>query len=411
VKAEPWSDPSGQVALLFASTAAAPSIRNDRLVGAAAQLHRRTTISRAHQSMLATRYVQLCSASVSVERPIRSRHSNPATCQRRTGERRTCVKLTFAPVFRTPIPSISVVICTYALERWPHLVRSVRSVLHQTPPPHELIVVVDHNDELQQRVRDAFPTLVVRPNVGLPGLSDARNEGMRLAGGDIVAFLDDDAIALPEWLSDIGHAFLDESVLGVGGRIEPLWAVRRPAWFPPEFDWVVGCSYRGMPMEGDVIRNVLGANASFRRTVLESVGGFRTGLGRVGSDALGCEETELCIRATRRWPGRRFVFEPAAAVHHFVPSERTSLRYFVARCFAEGVSKARLTQIMGSRHGLASERRYVVRSLPKAVALSLGRFVALRDAWGAARAGIVVLGLTTTTVGYARGRLATRSSP
>jgi hypothetical protein len=359
--------------------------------------------------MLATRYVQLCSASVSVERPIRSRRSNP-DCQCRTGERRTCVKLTFVPVFRTPIPSISVVICTYALERWPNLVRSVRSVLDQSPPPHELIVVVDHNDELQQRVRDAFPTLVVRPNLGPPGLSDARNEGMRLAGGDIVAFLDDDAIALPEWLSDIGHAFLDESVLGVGGLIEPLWALRRPAWFPPEFDWVVGCSYRGMPMQGDTIRNVLGANASFRRTVLETVGGFRTGLGRVGTDGLGCEETELCIRAGRRWPQKRFLFRPGAAVQHLVPSERATPMYFLSRCFAEGISKSRVARMMGSRHGLASERHYVLWSLPTALVTSLGRFVSFRDSWGAARAGVILLGLTVTTIGYASGRLNVRGS-
>ena len=301
-------------------------------------------------------------------------------------------------------PSVSVVICTYSLDRWSNLVRSVRSALLQHPSPREVIVVVDHNELLEERAYEAFPSVVVTCNAGPAGLSSARNAGTRVARGDVVAFLDDDAVALPRWLAEVADAFRDESVLGVGGSIEPLWAVRRPAWFPPEFDWVVGCSYRGMPTDGGVIRNVLGANASFRRTVLESVGGFRTGLGRVGSDAFGCEETELCIRATRRWPGRRFLFQPAAAVHHVVPAERTRLRYFVARCFAEGVSKARLTQTIGLRHGLASERSYVVRSLPKAVLASLGRFVALRDAWGGARAGAIVLGLTTTTIGYAYGR-------
>jgi cellulose synthase/poly-beta-1,6-N-acetylglucosamine synthase-like glycosyltransferase len=319
-------------------------------------------------------------------------------------------KLTFVPVFRTPTPSVSVVICTYAVDRWPNLVRSVRSALDQSPPAHEVIVVIDHNDELEQRVREAFPSVVVGRNLGPPGLSDARNAGVRLASGDIVSFLDDDAIALSGWLADIGCAFRDESVLGVGGWIEPLWALQRPPWFPSEFDWVVGCSYRGMPMHGDTIRNVLGANASFRRTALQALGGFRTGLGRVGSDTLGCEETELCIRATQRWPQRRFQFRPGAAVHHLVPFERTSLTYFFSRCLAEGVSKSRLTRMTGSRQGLASERHYVVRSLPKAVAVSLGQFVTLRDAWAAARAAVILLGLTATTIGYACGRFYVRGS-
>jgi glucosyl-dolichyl phosphate glucuronosyltransferase len=308
-------------------------------------------------------------------------------------------------VSHAPVSSVSVVICTHALERWPNLVRSIRSSLQQSPPAREVIVVIDHNDPLAKRVEEVFPKVVVARNRQQPGLSNARNVGIRLAGGDVVAFLDDDAIAAPGWLAEITRAFQDESVLGVGGSVEPLWARRRPPWFPPEFDWVIGCSYRGMPTEGETVRNVLGANASFRRSVLEAVGGFRSEFGRLRSDGLGCEETELCIRAAQRWPGQRFLFRSSAVVHHFVPRERTAMKYFISRCFAEGRSKARLTSTVGARYGLASERHYVVRSLPKAMALSLGRFFALRDAWGGPRAGAIVIGLTATTIGYAYERL------
>ena len=82
------------------------------------------------------------------------------------------------------------------------------------------------------------------------GISGARNSGIAAARGAIIAFLDDDAIAAPDWLEQLLAGYSSPNVLGVGGAIEPQWQGGRPRWFPPEFDWVVGCTYLGHAARG-----------------------------------------------------------------------------------------------------------------------------------------------------------------
>ena len=160
--------------------------------------------------------------------------------------------------------SVSVVICAYTEARWDDLVAAVRSVQLQDPTP-EVIVVIDHNDALFDRVRIEILGIKVIVNTGRRGLSGARNAGVAVATGDIVAFLDDDAEAEDQWLPRLVETYRDGDVLGVGGSVTPNWSGTRPRWFPPEFDWVVGCSYQGMPETRAPVRNFIGTNMSFRR--------------------------------------------------------------------------------------------------------------------------------------------------
>jgi len=302
------------------------------------------------------------------------------------------------------VSDVSVVICAYTEDRWEQLVAAVVSARQQTAPPREVIVAVDHNPGLAARARRELADATVVESDRPRGLSGARNAGFAAASGEIVAFLDDDAVAAPDWLTRLTAPYRDPNVLGVGGSIEPSFSAERPRSFPPEFDWVLGCSYAGLPHARAPVRNMIGANMSLRREVLEAVGGFTDGIGRVRALPVGCEETELCIRARRWRPSGEFLFEPAAHVAHTVPDERASWPYFRRRCFAEGVSKALVAASTGAGDALSTERSYVARALPAAIARNV-RDAFRGDLAAIARASLIVTGLAVTSAGYVCGTL------
>ena len=237
--------------------------------------------------------------------------------------------------------SVSVVISAYTDERWDALCDAVASVQAQTRPAHQVIVSVDHNAALLERARTTWPdgSVVLVENNGARGLSGARNAGIAAATGDIVAFLDDDAAAEPDWLAKLAPVFDDPVVASAGGSLVPVWLEEQPGWFPEEFNWVVGCSYTGMPTATADVRNAIGANMAFRREALDAVGGFVSGIGRERGLPMGCEETEISIRVRQRAPGTRIVYEPSAQVRHLVPAGRGTWTYFFQRCWAEGRSR------------------------------------------------------------------------
>jgi glycosyltransferase involved in cell wall biosynthesis/GT2 family glycosyltransferase len=305
--------------------------------------------------------------------------------------------------------SISVVICAYTLDRLGEIGGAIDSVEAQTRQALETILVIDHSPDLLKESRRRWPDVRVVPNGEAQGLSGARNSGVVACCGEVVAFLDDDAIAAPDWIEVLARAYEDPRVLGAGGTVRPRWLAGRPSWFPPEFDWVVGCTHSGMPAERSAVRNLVGANMSLRRDALEEVGGFRKELGRIGTLPVGCEETDLCIRISERWPDGVILYDPAAAVDHLVPAERGTRRYFRERCAAEGRSKAVLTKMLGAGSGLSEERSYVRRTLPLGFVRGAGD--ALRgDPAGLARSAMLGVGLATTTAGYLGARGAAQGS-
>lgn len=315
------------------------------------------------------------------------------------GSRDTRVALSRATE-RALEPSVSVVICAYADERWSDLTEAISSVEAQTHPAHELIIVVDHNARLLERARRLLPRLTVVPNSQVRGLGGARNSGVAASTCDVVAFLDDDAVASPRWLEELAAAYVDPAVIGVGGSICAIWAAGRPAWFPREFDWVVGCTYEGMPLEPAVVRNLIGCNMSYRREAFEAFGGFRLGYG--------CDETEFCIRIGRSWSHKTLRYVPAARVDHRVPRDRGRWRHFRSRCYFEGGSKAVVSWLLSPREGLSSERKHTFRTLPRGVWRGICDTAARRDPWGLARAFAIAAGLAFTGAGYAVGRVTVR---
>lgn len=301
--------------------------------------------------------------------------------------------------------TVSVVVCAFTEERWGDLTDALAALQGQSRRPDEVVLVIDHNDVLRLRSEQAWGSRVtVVANDRGQGLSGARNTGVEAASGSIIAFLDDDAVPEPDWLERLVAPFAEPNVVGVGGAALPRWSSERPRWWPHEFDWIVGCSYRGLPEHGGDVRNVIGAAMAFRAEVFAEGERFSAAVGRVGTAPTGCEETELCIRVRRRHPEARIVFEPAARVLHRVTPARERVSYFARRCLAEGHSKAAVSELVGARDGLSSERTYVTRTLPSGVARGVGAAVHDRDTAGLARAGMIALGLTVTAAGYAHGR-------
>ena len=302
------------------------------------------------------------------------------------------------------LPGVSVVICAYTERRWHQTRAALESALRQEPAPAEVLLVVDHNADLADRARLEFASVSVLENAGTQGLSGARNTGLKAATQPITAFLDDDAEARPGWLKHLVASYSSPDVVATGGSVHPRWPATRPAWLPPEFDWVVGCSYRGLPETTGPVRNPIGANMSMWTDLALEVGGFDESVGRVGANTRGCEETELSIRLTASRAGSVILYVPAAAVDHHVGHERLAFSYFARRCWHEGMSKADVVRLAGAAAGLQRERRQTAVVIPAALIREV-RSLATGHVSAAARIFATIAGLGAASAGYLSGRI------
>lgn len=270
----------------------------------------------------------------------------------------------------TPHIAATVVIPTYSEQRWANLVRTIASARSQTHAPAEIVVVVDHNEQMYRRIRRDLPGVTVLENAYAQGVSGNRNTGAFHAQTSLVAFLDDDVVADPHWLAKLVRPFTDPRVVGTGGGIIPDWEVGRPRWMPDEFLWAVGGSYAGMPTSTSPVRNVWSASMVVRRDVFTAVGGFRVGFGKLGG-VNRPEDTELCLRMSAL-DGGIWMYVPDATIRHAVPAAASTWKFFVRRCYAEGRGKIQMAGLHEGDDTLGAERSYIW-SLPKAFLRNLGR--------------------------------------
>ena len=299
---------------------------------------------------------------------------------------------------------MSVVICAYTEDRWLLLTTSVASVETQTVPPMEIIICIDHNEKLLRRAEDHFA--IGRPVGQIPvtvvenkydgHLGSARNTATEFASGQIIAFLDDDAYAAADWLERLVAPYEDDRVGAVGGAPLPVFEGSRPGWFPYEFDWVFGCAYRGLPARRAPLAHLIGANMSARRSVLQEIGGFH-------SDSH--DDMDMCHRiAFARY---QVVYEPLAVVRHFVPTTRTTWRYFWRRCYFVNKGKVEAFANMQEAANLGAELAFVARTLTTGVAAELRRTIR-GDLDGPARIGGIVAGIGLAGLGHLSGKLRLR---
>jgi glycosyltransferase involved in cell wall biosynthesis len=298
---------------------------------------------------------------------------------------------------------VSVVVSTYSKDKLQCVSDCLKSLREQSVLPREVILVLDSKTDLLEFYRSKVPRDVKVMMSGGFGLSNARNAGAKCARGDIVAFIDDDATADMHWLRNLVRSYDHPKVLGVGGYVCPVWEGGVPIWFPEELNWIVGCSYKGLPEHKASVRNSIGCNMSFRRSVFDEVGYFRPDVGRFGRVLSSGEEPELSLRILRKFPDFKIVYEPHAVVYHKVSKSRRKLSYLFRRSFYEGVSKALIVHGGGSEDNrLSVENQYLKYLVTAAIPSRVKHFYRLRVL---SQLLILFLSISAVLLGFSAGKL------
>ncbi len=260
---------------------------------------------------------------------------------------------------------LSVVICTH--NRADDLGRALESLVRQSlsRESFEVLVVDNRSTDNTPAVVEEWQAYRSIRYVHEPelGLCQARNTGWRASAGEIVAYLDDDAIADPSWASEIMDAFGGGTPrLGcVGGRVEPVFHAPRPPWLSDQValsltivDW------SPTPHVIDDLRQewLAGVNIAFPRRVLEEVGGFHPALDRSGKRML--SSGDVYLQRLIMEAGYQVLYHPAASVRHQVPTSRLEKRWFISRFYWQGESDA-VMEILHERMDRSARRRSALR--------------------------------------------------
>lgn len=261
-------------------------------------------------------------------------------------------------------PSVSVVITLFAPHQIPYLKSCVDGVLNQTYDNIEICICPETDEVIQETVAyaETLPSdanVSVNPLDEMSGVSEARNNGAEHASGDIVAFIDVDAVPNEDWVEKLVQPYIEDDVLAVGGRADAAWEGDgvRPRWLPPAFDWLVGANHDEFGEQGEFVRNTFGCNCSFRRDVFLSLDGYDTDLGKEHGFNLQGEEPAFGAKLQKNY-NTAVYYEPAARINHAVSPEQQTLKWLLNRAYLQGVSK----KIIGDKHqnnALAEENEYL----------------------------------------------------
>ncbi len=265
---------------------------------------------------------------------------------------------------------LSVVVCTYRRFDW--LRKCLSSLRGQILPSQEFATIVVDNSLLPDQSEAFRDSLLDFTNLEYiitekSGLSYARNVALERCETPYIAFIDDDAIAHPNWAEEIIKAFERHGGAGViGGRVLPIWEISKPRWLE---DSLLHCQAVVDWGDEDVFisdegRWLVGANVSYRAEALRKVGGFPSSLGRQGEGLL-CHE-ELSVNLALQRIGFDIVYTPKAVVDHLVQAERMTQEWLFRQKYWEGASRALLERI---DDGIDSEG--VSQNLGPALARSL----------------------------------------
>jgi glycosyltransferase involved in cell wall biosynthesis len=247
---------------------------------------------------------------------------------------------------------ISAIICTHNRDRYLGL--AIDSLLAQTlaPESFEIIVIDNASTDTTRSVVEARQASgqVRYIYESKLGLSTARNTGAETAIAPILAYLDDDAVATPEWLAELLVAYEQDDRLAIaGGKVTLIWTdgITAPNWLSSELagnlgSYDLGNSDRPITVPGQTPR---GLNYSIRQSFLQQVGGFDPNLGRCGTNLLSNEELHMTALALgNQW---NVAYLPKALVAHHVAPERVNRAWFLQRGWWQGISECYREEIAG----------------------------------------------------------------
>lgn len=227
------------------------------------------------------------------------------------------------------------------MDRYDPFSQAVESVLAQTHDDIEVVLVIDGNENLFNRVWRDFADreeVVLHCNDENQGVSYSRTKGAEIASGEIVAFIDDDATAESDWIEQLLVVYKKTGAIAVGGDVVPDWQTEKPDFFPAEFYWLVGCVEPGFAEDGEEVRNTYGSNISYQREQFLKLGGYDPNTGRKGDKHLQAHEAPVGIRLRNEF-GRGMIFTKDAIVHHKLFDYRSEFSWLVSRSFWQGYSK------------------------------------------------------------------------
>jgi GT2 family glycosyltransferase len=175
------------------------------------------------------------------------------------------------------------------------------------------------------------------------GSSYARNRAVKEAAGDFIFFIDDDAVAEPDWVAEM-LAEIERRQLEVAcGLVLPRWSIAPPSWLGPSL-YVRLAVHDAAKMaaassaERETIHNYFSANVGFKRSSFARYGNFREDLGVTAGNPMSGEDTELFARIIAQ--GGAVGFAPSARVHHIIPPERMRRSYLSSKSYAFGYGSA-----------------------------------------------------------------------
>jgi GT2 family glycosyltransferase len=283
----------------------------------------------------------------------------------------------------TASPELTAVICTY--NRYEVLSDAIASLRAQSVEPTalEILVVDNSSDHVCRSEYWEGRTLPVNARLLIndkPGLSRARNVALHEARAPVIAYMDDDAIATPEWCASLSGVFKSRPDAGiVGGPVEPIWgAGSEPAWL---HRWQRG--FLSIVDFGEHFRQLeprewlAGTNIAFRTEALRKVGGFDEGLGRIGSLLLSNEEL-VVARKIRELEFEAY-YEPNARVMHHVRDSRATQRWLRQRACWQIVSDLAADNQMMEADQCWNELALYLKSLPVEMRGIRGLFVDTPD--------------------------------